>query len=724
MHRVPKCFALVFLSLLALLVTAPGLSAQNQKQAFLAAFRGAVDSGDFSKQRSLVGQNKDLSFGAFFDFEADMLKARVADNLEAANKAYSYMEAMASNFRLEFNEAYLNDRQRWANGLEGEAAQKRIDAYNSYWNGVQSQSEGDGGNEQGYLNALESYSNSLLACFEIKDYFWAAMAANYMSGIHNKLNNYFESAYYARWCKDLAVRGGIAGRSDFAWIDGYLNDLHDKKRVLRPDLIDITINDMDKAKAAHAEAVVKSQQIESVPGEDDDPRKRREEKPGLAAPAPGKGIDTETWSEWNFKPGIEKDAWTKIKLPYYNARWVSPTNPQKDPFYQYEVFDKDAAAKDFGAFPGGKAEYDGSLNLTTDLQKKPKLKVKSNKFAKVELKVRYDDDSEAEVAHMMLDYLPTRKKLFGQDFRFQDEDKSFLVAWYGISAVRGKVHGEDIEIVDTNGNGVFRDTGEDSVIIGKGKTARIEPLGRYIFLPGENGLYPFEFKVNDKLAKLVRTRPFKGALAPITVEYSTGSGKMPEYLIARGTGEDVEFYFDLMKGLDPAKPIWVPEGRYEIFQGYFLFGSGNKETNLLIGKGTSKAFEVKPGQLNVWKLGGTGEYGFRMLGDVTRSAESKTDLVCDGKNIRVIGNWGEQYFNFYVERITPTISIRRDSENGRKVGGEDMKLLAGDGVQMVDLWYPAPCTIKNVPSGADLFYQFTAKHGILGQIKSDWYKVN
>ncbi len=718
MHRVPKRFGLAaFLMLMIAILGGSPLEAQSKRQEFLAAFKNAVAKNDFSRQRSLVGQNKDEAFGGFFDLEADLLKARVGNDTEAANKAYSQLEALAGAYRLEFSEAFLNDRFRWANGLEGEAAQGRIDAYNSYWNGVQSQAEGDNGNEEAYRAALESYSNTMLACAKIKDQYWAAMAANYMSGIHNKFNEYFEAAYYALWAKRFANEGGISGRSEFNWIDGYLGDLNEKRRVVMPELIDTNIGEMDKAKAAHQKAV---EAATSIPAGGEGSGNKGEGGTVLAAP---KASNEYEWVDHKMKHGVEKNAWTKLKLPYWNARYVSPTNNRKDPFFQYAQFEKDAEPVEFGAFPGGKAEYDGNLNFRTDADKKNKVKVKSNKFAKLDMKVRYDDDREAKITHMIMDYEAEWLELFGTKFNASDSAKFAMVAWYGISTVSGKVFGTEVEIIDTNGNGMFRDFGEDSVVIGKGRNARVEPLGRYLYLPEEGGWYPYQVNVVDKDGTTIRTRPYKGSLAPIHVKFKTGSGEMPQYLVAKGTGEDVEFYFDLMKGLDPSKPIWVPEGRYEIYQGYFTFGSGKKETNLLIGKGRSGTFPVEAGKLNVWELGGAGEKGFWMIGNVHRSPEKKSELISVGKDIQVFGNFGEQYFNFYVERLTPTVTIHRDSADGRKVGEEDMRLPGGDNIQMVDLWYPANCTIKNAPTSADLWAQLTAKHGKLGQITSEWFRV-
>ena len=197
---------------------------------------------------------------------------------------------------------------------------------------------------------------------------------------------------------------------------------------------------------------------------------------------------------------------------------------------------------------------------------------------------------------------------------------------------------------------------------------------------------------------------------------------MPTYLIARGTGADTEAYFDLMKGLDPEKPLFVPAGGYEFFKGYFLFGKGKKQSFLIMDKGRSGIFKAEAGRLNTWALGGAGEKGFWMLGKATRP--EKDEVLVKGLDIQVFGNFGERYRLFAVERLEPKILIAKDKEGDKIVAKEEMRPPGGSGINAQQLWFPADTTVKKVPRSGDLYFKLEAKHGKLGEMESSWDRVN
>ena len=368
MHHQTRSFGFKTLALVALLLVAgtASVQAQTSKEAFLAAFKAAVKSSDFTAQRSLVSNNRKHAFDSFFDVEIEVLQARQADNVEAGNAALSVLEGLSSNYRLEFSEKFLNDRLRWVNSIQGDDIQKRIDAYYAEINGLQGYRAGENGDEAAYRSALQSYSDALQLSYAIKDYFKGGQAAQSMSFIHSNLNEYFESAYYALWCQRIGVEGGLSDREEFMWVAGYLSELNEKRRVTNPELIDITIQDLDEAKKAHAKAVKGAQDIPSTPGE----ANGSGEGGKIKAPVSEDAFEWATDEKYKLK--VEKKVWTKMPLPWYRDHNIGEGVLAKNPFVQWDRFEKDADPRDWVAFPGVKGAYDGKLNLQSKAMKRAK----------------------------------------------------------------------------------------------------------------------------------------------------------------------------------------------------------------------------------------------------------------------------------------------------------------------------------------------------------------
>ena len=112
-----------------------------------------------------------------------------------------------------------------------------------------------------------------------------------------------------------------------------------------------------------------------------------------------------------------------------------------------------------------------------------------------------------------------------------------------------------------------------------------------------------------------------------------------------------------------------------------------------------------------------------MLGKVERG-EKRGTLKAVGKEIRVYGNFGEEYYNFLADRLTVEVTIRKGSKDGPKVASATMKPHPGSGeFTVADLFLPESKIIKNVPARGELFAKLTAEHSVLGHIESDWFKV-
>ena len=316
---------------------------------------------------------------------------------------------------------------------------------------------------------------------------------------------------------------------------------------------------------------------------------------------------------------------------------------------------------------GAKIKNDGKIFIdSAGTGKFKKIKVKS-KPSSAKFEVNYPDNSTLRLTMALWEETPNFK-LFGTRFNNSKSHTFTRLAARNTTGLAGKIRGNDVTFIDNNANGVYHDEGIDAIMVGKGKNARIDPFGRYVMLKETNGYYPYELKLNKKDASLVRTRPYKGQLAPLRVDLKTASGARPSFLIVKGNGEDASAYYDVAKAID--EPIWLPVGGYQVRQGYFTIGKGKKQSHIFIGPGRSGVFKVEAGKVNTWEMGGSGEQGFWLLGKLSRGSDP-TEVIAENKELRVFGNFGESYFGFTAEDHRPasddrTPQGRRERQEGRQ----------------------------------------------------------
>ncbi|MFT7616820.1 MAG: hypothetical protein ACI97A_000450 [Planctomycetota bacterium] len=694
--------------------------AQNPVDKFRADFEKAVDTNNYEAQGKLVDGNKNLAFSAFFIFEKTWASAKVAKNEEFSEKQMNNMINLAASYRTKHKSKFLSTRRLRVETYGDEqltaylgAAKSAEDGYAVYQKGAAD------GNEVPMKGAIGHYTAAARAYLKIKDHFLATQNAAFVGDCWKRSGVHFNSAY---WYRTAAAPAQAAGVTDmFPEINGALASMREKRQVEFPELINIKLS-MADAQAAYNKALLARNTIDPSAGggEESDGKKGRGQKRDFG---PLKAPTTEDPFEFFTDKGFKEKSFalfSKIKVPYYNFGMVRPNNPDKAPFFQYVTLEKDKGLIDSSRFlPDSEIGYDGKVLYKGKNDKKAKaIKVK-NKWTKIKQKIVYPDGTKRNITNMVMDWGAEDKSLFSASYRLIDAAKYKKLAWHGATGVSGKVRGHNVTILDCNGNGIFRDTGEDAVMIGKGKSARIEPLGRFIMLDGPGGRYPYEFKVNSRSGNQVRSRPFKGSLAPIIVDFKTASGARPDFLIIKGSGEDAEAYFDIVKAMD--EPMWIPPGRYQIHLGYFTFGSGKKMSHILIKGGRSAPLIATSGQLSTWELGGSGEYGFRMRGKF-EAGEKSGEVVVSGKDIEVFGNHGEVYFNLHAERIAPMAVVKKDSGTGKTLGKKQMKIMEKG--EKLELWSPGNVTIKNCGSNSTKrFGQLSFKHGILGNIVSDWMRV-
>ncbi len=699
-------------ALFAFLVGVSQIQAQSQADVFRVAFEKAVDANDFSMQAKMVDENKDAAFYAYFLYEKLWVGYSLANNAEAADKQMLNMQYLSSNYRTKHDDKFLTARRLKVAAYTPEQLKAYVEARKAAEEGYVAYNDGAAdGNEEAMSKAIAAYSRAARGYMKLGDDYLTAETADFVGRCWLKAGNHFNSAYWYQTASRPAQKAGVIAR--FPDINNAITKMREKRQVEFPELIDTKLS-MADAKVAYDKALAARNQI---------PTEGSEKSGGKsvgASKAPTSSAEYTFVDDKGFK---EKSLplFTKIKVPYYNFAVCRPNNPRKDPFLQYILLEKDkdpVPVKNF--LPGAEMHYDGKVYLKGKKDKSAKKLKLKQKFIKLKKKVVYPDDKSRTITNMVMDYGAESLKLFGKKYNDPNSANQKLIAWLGATGLEGTVRGHKVTLLDCNGNGSFRDTGVDAVMIGKGKKARIEPLGRFILLEENGALYPFEFKVVGVSTGLVRSRPYKGSLAPVRVNFKTASGVRPDFLIVQGSGEDAEAYFDIAKAID--KPMWIPPGRYAVHLGYITLGKGKKQSHILIGRGKSK-MEARSGQLNTWNLGGAGENGFRMNCDLS-SGDAPGEIVVKGQDIEVIGNMGEVYFNFQQDRLAPTVTIRKENGKGKVLGRKNMKV-DSRGQKMIDLWFPTDITIKNCGSSKDKRVgQLVYDHKILGKIVSAWTRVN
>ena len=684
-----------------------GLQAQMDATKMSRLFEAAATKGDFKVQRKLVTENRGYCLAAVFGWEREYCKGRLGGNVDAAAVQLKLIKDLGDTYSIVYRDALVADRYKFISALTDDQLATRLDAirFNSegwnLFNGLEKS-----GDKEVARRAINQFTDSYNASNKITDNLCAGFDAEKIAQCAEKREEFFESAY---WCKVAIYYHGLAKREDYAQgSETRLDDLKKKDRIRRPDLIDLSL-DPEAAKEAHKAAYEESLKVKTTGSG---------ASGGLQPPtstAEYKWVD-----DTGFKPKnlpLRKKIW-----PPWFIGVTNHGNPQAFPLHMRFFLKKDAEAADLSfVLPGAKGKYDGKVFIDADgdsgKQKFKKIKLKL-KDAKQKFAITYDDDTKIKLT-MMMRKLPGSGKIFGVPVNYGD-GSGINVVYFNTTGVTGKIRGREVTFIDGNSDGLYNGAGDDAVIIGKGKNQQIHPFGRYIFLEEESGLYPYRLKIQKKNACVVRTRPFNGELAPLRVEYSTGSGIMPNCLIAKGIGEQSSFFFDLMYAID--RPMWIPKGKYEIHRGLFVLDSKGEKT-VLIGKGRSSTFEVKTGQMNTWKLGGTGDKGFWMLGKV-EAGDKKGERIAVGKEVHVYGDFGEEYFNFLAERLSPTIELRKENGNGSKIASAEMKPHTGGGeFTIADLYHPKDTVLKNVPSSGKIVARWTANHGLLGKIKSEWTPI-
>ncbi|HGY91164.1 MAG TPA: hypothetical protein ENK43_08345, partial [Planctomycetes bacterium] len=571
MRKLSRLITGVFLAAVFLSMS-PSISAQDGLVVFRDKFQKAVDSNDFSEQRRIVKNGRGSALSVCFGWERDYAKTRLAGKQELAEKVKGYIDALASNYSVTFRDDIISRRYKFISSLSDDQLAGRLDAVRfetegfSFFNDAKKT-----GDKNLAKQAQDQFIDAYNSDIKIKDFLNMAFDADMIAQTFELMGDHdFDVVYWSKVAVAAAKEGGLGDRVGAA--EARIQKYKKKGKVRRPDLIDLSLP-ADEAKVAYEKAYAESLKVKTPAGG------------GSVSAGDGQVLEPPTskaayeWAEdVGFKPKVLPIG-SKIWLPSFSPQRVQATNPSTNPLLPLAVVKKgDDPVDGNGFLPGAKLKYDGKLFIDPDgdggKQKFKKMKLKVDKPGKTKFKVVYDDDTTAKLTYMMFKQSPSQKA-FGVSFKSAGAEKLIVFRWFNVTGMKGKIRGHDVTFVDANSNGYYFDTGEDCVLIGSGKNQRIEPLGRFIFLEEEGGLFPYELKIAAKNCSVVRTRPFSGELAPVKVEYKTGSGTMPQSLFARGSGENTEAYIDLMNAID--KPLWIPAGRWRIHKGVFVLDKKGKK---------------------------------------------------------------------------------------------------------------------------------------------------
>lgn len=714
---------LVWGLLLLLILTSMPVASGQSLPAFRKKFEGFVTADDYTSMKALIKDSKDLAFNLAAVYDQLYCRAMLASEDETAKQIDNFYDQLTVVYKLEFrNDRFLMNRRKWMTTLDATGQQGLLDFF-SLWNDgydAFSKASRDGGDE-GFKKVVPKLMAALEKAKSIQDFYYCAHTSDLLSKSHDGFLDNFGMVFWALHSYKFAVRAGVG--NSFASVRQRV-DIHKSKSgrdtIRSPELIDLDL----EIEAARAKFTIDVKQASEVKIGDGS---KGEVKVGPSDTGSGKTLsppstkaDYEWLEEKGFKVGRPFKPTGKIKLPYVRPG-LGSTNPSYQPFILGMTVKKDQKELDFPMIPGALIDYEGKLKLDPDgeqgKQKYKPLRLKK-KLTVQSFNALYDDGTKAKLSFELMSP-PTSFKVFGLPFKSDVTGKA-LIYWRGVTTVEGQMRGRKVTFIDSSGNGLFDDPGVDTVMVGDGKNARVDPYGRYVFLEEDDGWFPYEIKMATRNASVIRTRPYRGDLAPIQLVYK--GGKRPEYLIVQGTGEDAAFFFDIMKATDDL--IWVPPGSFMINHGYFIEGKGRKQKHMLIARGRSTPFQVAIGKINKWEIGGSGEKGFWLYGGAKRGGDNPSEIEVIGKEIKVYGNWGEEYHSFYDLRLDATITLRAGDAKGRRIGGKvKMKMPSGNSVTVVDAFYPATTTIKGAPRKGKLVFQLNAKHKWLGPMKSDWIEV-
>ncbi len=267
-------------------------------------------------------------------------------------------------------------------------------------------------------------------------------------------------------------------------------------------------------------------------------------------------------------------------------------------------------------------------------------------------------DKKGDLLPLMLSVPSDRENVFGTDVNYSPQLASARMR-YNIGGYReGKVLGETWKVYDTNISGVYGDEWEyiddlitmldddvptaftefDSVQIGKSKVAipwsKVLPVGDKFY----------RANIDDDGTKIDLQEL---DIATGAINFSIDTKIKPTHVVIQEVGELRGAFFNVVTKRGPAT---VPVGTYKIAMGRLETGKKTSMDQIRIYGGKSGEFTVKEGETLEMAFGGPFE--------LTAEANQRgSELVVDGRSIRIFGQFGEEYACLFDEAMRPEVSI-------------------------------------------------------------------
>jgi hypothetical protein len=210
------------------------------------------------------------------------------------------------------------------------------------------------------------------------------------------------------------------------------------------------------------------------------------------------------------------------------------------------------------------------------------------------------------------------------------------------SAMSGRLQGQDVKVIDLNGNGRYDDYGTDAMIFGKGTS------GSYLSKVVSTGGKLFEIEVTAD-GTSIKSAPFTGESGTLNVTQGfKADGNLSSAVVL---DEKNRFSFELSGN---KSGLVVPAGDYRLMFGFVRNGAEQAK----IRAGNSKPITVKANDSTSLTWGTPLEIEFNYVVN-----KDKLTVPID---IKFFGKLGEEYYDFKPEALSPRIVVF-DKQSKQKI---------------------------------------------------------
>ena len=548
----------LIISTVALLAALP-VFAQDEVDAFMTKFEEAVKADNYASMKELVAKAGPKSVkNGYWRWEYQLASAIANKSEEDKTHRQNVMEKLTSLISQEFKDRLPSERLVWTKGLTPELAAKRVQMGDTMTEAEQLLGRAEKANDKPmFQQAAAKYVAAAALAAETKDLYWDLSDFTWLAFIADKLEEKYDTAYWYKKALESARERKLMDYVAEFQIPEKLKRL--ARGGLRDDLIDHTIplEESKKKYATTMEKLAAEAVNPGTPGTDS--------KPAGAPGSPAASGGTKAAMPGTLPPPANKHTmrieWVDAEKVAYkdangrptmtpniraNAHWVHWIQTEMGPT---------AALENPAIVPGDHTFRFEKGKLIFDPDGKGKageerLKVQRGKPELLVFKQRVLPDGSKVDARFLAMEAPNAFTVNGVGMTFENPGPNdpLRLRWQGATAATSKFDGWDVTIFDDSADGKFDAYGDDSVMISKGKTGRVVPLSRYVYV----GDLLFEMKL-DASGQNLRFKPYDGPIALLQFEYVANT--MPAFMILEGLNENAQFFINLMDCKD--KPMWV-----------------------------------------------------------------------------------------------------------------------------------------------------------------------